>query len=360
MAAHGEVAPGTGFIAAELTMMLPLSPAVAGGSALIGASASLDAMLLKCVLQLQLFAAHNRRHCFYSTTSSPNSGCRYNAELGGVLVAYSRLRPATAAATATPAEGGGAYLRSTDAMPLCRIYDDQPVMHARVSMDAMIFAPRLGDLLSATVSSVGSDHIGALVGAFVAASIGVCPPPPPPPPPPPQHTHTHTNTLNTAGGLFNASVLTGDMAAGYTFDGDSSGGVWRGGDAHERAAAQAAAAAAAGSKRRRAGSIATLLAANPDVIATGSTIHFRVIGLSHSMGLLAIHGSFVDAAGAAAAAAVAATTAAAAATTAAAATPAAAPPAKRPAVEAAPPSAAKPPKKDASERKPRKASTASS
>jgi hypothetical protein len=195
------------------------------------------------------------------------------------------------------------YAHSHTGAAVARIFDENPVVHARVGAEMLLFRPALGTAITAKVRSVGDGFISCLVV-----------------------------------GLFQASILSDDAAGGYEYvesaDGDGSGGglgsglggggdgaYWRATAAHARAVAAARAAASgnslaavdtpakAGHKRKRdeleAGSgsgsgssggvgFNRLLACNPSTIHVGSTIVFRLTSIEYSPTGLGLHGSFVD------------------------------------------------------------------
>lgn len=144
-----------------------------------------------------------------------------------------------------------------------------------------MFRPRIGQVLKGKVNSVGDGHIGCLIA-----------------------------------GLFNATVHKDDMGSGYIYDDSDADGMWMSSDARAEAVlasrkwakedgagihSAAAVSAKAGHKRARqeaavAGDAAfnRILAANPETIKVGDTIVFRVAAISHSLGMVTLHGSFVD------------------------------------------------------------------
>ncbi len=79
---------------------------------------------------------------------------RYDAELGGVLLAYGKLRSSTSAPHAT----------APGQAPICRIFDELPPIHARVAMEAVLFAPQLGRRLTGTVTALSNGHVSLLIG----------------------------------------------------------------------------------------------------------------------------------------------------------------------------------------------------
>lgn len=208
---------------------------------------------------------------------------KYHAELGGVLLAYARPRFATQRGASESVSGGGPYVHSHTGEALGRIFEELPVLHVRLSVDALVFKPCIGQILHGRVVSLSSGHLGLLVA-----------------------------------GLFNATIHCDDMAEGYAFDEDSK--AWIAGDEHASAVAAAAvakdvakyneyasesgASSKAGKKRRRAegDESATaaapaynrVLAANPGSISVGQHVAFRVTKLAHSQGILQLFGSFKD------------------------------------------------------------------
>ena len=171
--------------------------------------------------------AARRFHCVVS--------CRYNVDIGAVLIAYGKLSFATSSPAADIEGSVSSHLRSHtfggSHAPLGRIVDELAVVHVRVTMEALLFTPRLGELLAGRVNLVGPGHVSCLVA-----------------------------------GLFNASVLGDELAGGYEFEAADGGGeAWVATSRHTTAVAGAAAlaasaaggaggtAATAGSKRKRAG-----------------------------------------------------------------------------------------------------------
>lgn len=98
--------------------------------------------------------------------------------------------------------------------------------------------------------------------------------------------------------LFNATIPISAIADGYTYD--ESTNTWEGTDeltnAREGAKSAETASSGAGSKRKRSAAVAfnRVLAKNPQSIAMGSVVTFRVAAVSHSTGVMSIHGTFVD------------------------------------------------------------------
>lgn len=174
------------FVAQRVALTLPL-PAAWERRAIDGARIALDAMLL-----------------------------RYQAALGGVLVAYGALAPASATVAATDittatfmsshalpsseeaaatrphhkrqigaggkhgrsgsaAAGDGAATADDTAValpaPLCRLVDELPSMHTRLVADVLVFAPRAGDQVDAAVTAVGAGYISCLVAGLFNANV---------------------------------------------------------------------------------------------------------------------------------------------------------------------------------------------
>lgn len=77
---------------------------------------------------------------------------RYVERLDGVLLSYAKLR-----------------LKQ----PLGRIAYDAPEVHIRVEFEATYFAPRPGDVLEASVSRIGGDHVALLVLGMFNGSVGL-------------------------------------------------------------------------------------------------------------------------------------------------------------------------------------------
>lgn len=193
--------------APQLTLAVPLPPAYTGRE-LEGAVSGLHGMLT-----------------------------RFHAGLGGVLLAFSRPRFATAGATRASATGGGAYVRSGGgARPLGRIFDELPVVHVRVTVDALLFRPALGQRITGVVTGGSAGHVSLLVG-----------------------------------GLFNATVLEGDMGGAYAFD--DARDAWVG----------VAGGGAAGL---------------PAELAVGASLPFYVTRIAHSGGIVQLFGSLSAAASA--------------------------------------------------------------
>jgi hypothetical protein len=175
------------------------------------------------------------------------------------------------------------------------MFDELPAVHVRVTMEALLFTPRLGELLTGRVNITGPGHVGCLVA-----------------------------------GLFGAAVLGDELAGGYEFEDADGTPRWAATEKHAAAVAGAKAAggssagegtaAAVGKKRRRdegsagdskpgsgraaapasAAALSTpshfnrLLAANPPVLQAGALVTFRIKSISHSMGVISMHGSFAD------------------------------------------------------------------
>lgn len=181
--------------------------------------------------------------------------------MGGVLLAYGKLRFADSVDTVEAPSGGGQYLHAHTAAPLARMFDELPYMHVRVSFDALLFKPKLGDTVKGKVHSLAGGHIGLLVG-----------------------------------GLFNASIPLADMAGGYTWN--ELDNCWDATELHSKAVSSLSSSSAlSGHKRRReeeasgADSSNSLLAANPSRISHDSSVVFLVKSISHSMGVMLLYGS---------------------------------------------------------------------
>jgi hypothetical protein len=194
--------------------------------------------------------------------------------LNGILVSFARARFVSE----------GAYGDSTTGVTVGRIFDENPVLHAVLGAEVLLFRPRIGQVVRGTVTSVGEGHVACLVA-----------------------------------GLFNATILKEDMADGYIFDDTDASGLWLPSDTRGEAviAAHAWSKTAAGrgaeeddeeeeaderpgKKKRGRSSAATdasfnrILACNPETIRAGDSVVFRVGALSHSAGVVSIHGSFDD------------------------------------------------------------------
>jgi hypothetical protein len=182
---------------------------------------------------------------------------RYHSELGGFLLAFSNARFSVR----------GRYGSAEGALPLGRIVAEQPVVHAHIEAEVLLFRPVRGQVLEGVVTRVTQHHVNCLVA-----------------------------------GMFNASILREHMAGGYAFA-DSGAGAWRSTPVRDRACELAAGEDEAGGggggggargKRAKGGEAAgrnALLAANPDCIEVGSNVCFRVSVLLHANGILNINGS---------------------------------------------------------------------
>lgn len=197
---------------------------------------------------------------------------KYHASLGGFLVAFSGAKFSSAdrdVGSSATAEGGGAG----KAVAIGRVAGEQPVVSARVTSEVLLFRPTLGAILRGKVSHVGDGHIGLLVA-----------------------------------GLFNATILVGDMSGGYSWnDSGTEVAAWVATPVWTRAAESGAAASgssaadeSAGKKRRRVNNEGAsaksgiILSHNPATIGVGDIVVFRVRGMSHGSGVFVIHGSFED------------------------------------------------------------------
>lgn len=235
------MAPASPFIQATLTLSLPLLPSFIGRE-LEGATSAIGDML-----------------------------GRYHSELGGVLLAYARPRFATSTATASAAGcGGGPYVASHSGAPLGRIFEELPVIHVRVSVDALVFKPSVGSVMHGRVVSMSPGHLGLLVA-----------------------------------GLFNATIHIDDMAGGYTHDEDAK--AWIAAAPHAEAVRAAGGSGVdaeegskAGKKRRRAEEASAgagrnrVLAFNPSAISTGTHVAFGATKLVFTQGILQLFGTFRD------------------------------------------------------------------
>ena len=185
---------------------------------------------------------------------------RYHAGLGGVLVAYSRAAFASSPPESCLLGGGGAYSASHARIPLGRIVDELPVVHVRVSADALLFRPRLGQILHGAAVNIGTDHISILVA-----------------------------------GLFNATVLARDMAHAYAFDEAAKAWV---ATAPAGTSADAPGESRPGKKRRRdsgpAAVVNRIVAANSQAIAEGADVSFRLTQLGYANGIMQMFGTFAD------------------------------------------------------------------
>jgi hypothetical protein len=197
---------------------------------------------------------------------------KYHASLGGFLVAFSGAK----FSSPDGGVGSSAYAeRGADGKVIAigRIAGEQPVVSARVTSEVLLFRPTLGAILRGRVSHVGDGHIGLLVA-----------------------------------GLFNASILVGDMAGGYSWnDSGAEAAAWvatpvwtKAAENGVAASGSAAADESAGKKRRRGNNEGAnaksgiILSHNPSTIGVGDVIVFRVRGMSHGSGVFVIHGSFED------------------------------------------------------------------
>ena len=300
-----------------------------------------------------------------STLSRFHVRSRYNSDLGAALVAYSRLRlatdspggggsyvtshiPSTAALIASSSSSYGAAISDGSSgsgsskrspLPLCRIIDDIPVLHARVAMNALLFRPRLGDVVKGRVQFLNAGLISMLVGglfnATIESRIGGA-----------STTSTSSHQL-ARGGLASSSSSSSSLplqavtqavsissssssssassssthlalAGAYAFD--ETANAWVGTpvrDAIVKAAAAEAAARAGGStaksfekqekKRSRkemesaplshpsaAAAYHRLVAANPASIRMGSHVTFRVTGIQSRGGVVVLQGSLEE------------------------------------------------------------------
>jgi hypothetical protein len=200
---------------------------------------------------------------------------RYHSVLRGFLVAFSGARFSSA----------GRY-GSADGTALGRIVAEQPVVHAHLEAQVLLFRPVCGQVLEGVVNRVSPHHISCLVA-----------------------------------GMFNASILVDDMGGGYSFV-EGGAGAWRSTAVRQRACELEAAAGSGGGGSggggsgggRSSGSSSSsssssgsggggshargdagrneLLASNPDAVEVGSTIFFRVRVMLHSNGVLNMKGEF--------------------------------------------------------------------
>ena len=174
-----------------------------------------------------------------------------------MLICYARVRFASGASAED-------YTSSNDsAVPLGRLLEENSALHVCATTDALIFRPRIGDVITGRVQTVSNDHIALLVA-----------------------------------GIFNATLHAKDLAPFMLVDSD---GVlsW---ESNEVADVDETGVVA---KRRRSGSFGesvdvahaddqsgVTLATNPRRIVLGSTVAFRVVQFSISTtGLLALVGS---------------------------------------------------------------------
>lgn len=206
---------------------------------------------------------------------------KYSSALGGFLLAFSNAHFDSSGRHALA--GGGSDVA------LGRIFAEQPVVHARIAAEVLIFRPTVGAILRARATALGDGHIGALIA-----------------------------------GHFNVMVRAKDMADGYAWD--EVEGAWvstdvraaavtarmstgAGAGVGASASTDAGAAGATGKKRRRPteedetrGSVAgvsgsssgALLAANPAKIRVGDVIFFRVRNISTGGGAVVVEGAFND------------------------------------------------------------------
>ena len=195
---------------------------------------------------------------------------RYHSGIKGVLVAYAKPRFEDAPPASIPhCSGGLAYSASHARQPLGHIIDELPVLHVRVTVDALVFRPRLGQILHGSVVSLSSGHVGMLVA-----------------------------------GLYNASVAGADMAGAYAYR--EAAHHWEATPQTQLAAASSSAdAAAGGGKKRRRPSTTDattttlppnrIVAANPAVLREGADVVFRLTSLGYAAGVLQMFGCFEDA-----------------------------------------------------------------
>ena len=194
---------------------------------------------------------------------------KYHSELRGFLVAFTSARFSAAGRYGTV---GGA--------PLGRIVAEQPVVHAHLEAEVLLFRPVCGQVLEGVVNRTSPHHISCLVA-----------------------------------GMFNASILVDDMAGGYSFV-EGGAGSWRTTGTRLRACELASSSSGSGSgssssssdsgstsgvggggaapRARAEAGRNDLLAANLDTIEVGSTVFFRVKVLLHSNGVLNIKGEFAS------------------------------------------------------------------
>lgn len=165
---------------------------------------------------------------------------RYHEGVRGVLLSYARVRFASG-----PSASGYAS-SDLSGVPLGRMLEENPGLHVRASADALLFRPRLGDILTGIVQAVGVGHISILIA-----------------------------------GVFKAVLYAEDLAPWYAPDVTS----WDATPRLDEALASIAASAPSSSKKRRAGGShdglddsarASILATNPRRIVEGSQVCFRV------------------------------------------------------------------------------------
>jgi hypothetical protein len=178
---------------------------------------------------------------------------RYHSVLGGFLVAFSNARYSAS----------GDYGTQSGA-PLGRIVAEQPVIHARLESEVLLFRPQLGQVLEGCVNRVSAHSLSCLVA-----------------------------------GLFNATIMLDEVAGGYYYSDAGSGSfksteVWaRAREVEEAGGGEEGSAPSMGRSRRKPGDAGRneLLAANPDTIEVGDTVVFRVKTLLHSRGVLQLRGT---------------------------------------------------------------------
>ena len=188
---------------------------------------------------------------------------RYHEAVGGVLLAYARIRFAEGAASA------GYELSGDAGLPLGRFLEENPALHVRATADVLLFRPAIGDVLVGRVHAIGSGHISLLVA-----------------------------------GVFNATLHADELAPWYAPSEDAWDATPRlDQEVADDAAAPIANAGAMSGRKRRADSRdasdikelgeaqASLLASNPRHISEGSHVSFRVKGIIISSGILTLDGA---------------------------------------------------------------------
>ena len=129
---------------------------------------------------------------------------RYHSELQGFLVAFSGARFSSS----------GRYGTGAGGTPLGRIVAEQPVVHAHLEAEVLLFRPVCGQVLEGVVNRVSPHHVSCLVA-----------------------------------GMFNASILVDDMAGGYSYV-EGGAGAWKSTAVRLRACEVEAAAGGGGQRRR--------------------------------------------------------------------------------------------------------------
>ena len=198
--------------------------------------------MLQLTLTVPLPPAYIGRELKGATAGLTDLLNRFHPGIGGALIAYARPRFAT---TETTGRGNGdnsvLYARRSGIatlVPLGRICDELPFVHTRVTVDALLFRPVLGQLLTGTVTSASTGHIGVLVA-----------------------------------GLFNATLFDGDMSDGYIYDETREAWV------------------ALSPKDDDAQQVSTAVSGNPTALLPGTVVTFRVTRIAHSGGIVQLFGS---------------------------------------------------------------------